>query len=208
MWRRYFLTILLRGAKQVLTAIVTLVAILYFAVDAVFLYIIRPFAARLSLSPLFVLLAARFARLGAYPTLALFLVPVVVLEPIKPIGFYLMGSGHVMIGVLIIAVGEILKVTLVERLFHISRDKLMAIRAFAWGYEIVERLLAVLRSQTAWKLVVKKVGVVKSIAHRLHLMARRPRAIPPRATDLVLPEHSPPAPAARPVETRRRSAGD
>src|ERR1700726_4115822 len=157
MWRRNFITIIRRGAKRVLMPIVAFVAIIYFAVDALFLSIVRPFLARLALSPLFPLLAARLGKLGPYPTLALFLVPVVVLEPIKPVGLYLMGSGHVMTGVLLIAVGELLKVTIVERLFHMSRDKLMSIGAFAWGYEIAKRLLAFLGSQPEWRLVVKNV---------------------------------------------------
>jgi hypothetical protein len=95
------------------------------------------------------------------------------LEPVKPIGLYLMGSGHLMAGVLVITVGEILKVTLVERLFHMSRDKLMSIRAFAWSYEIISRLLAFLWSQPGWQLVVKNANAVRSLAYRLHLAARR-----------------------------------
>jgi hypothetical protein len=177
MWRRNFNTMIRRGAKRVFMPIVAFVAILYFAVDALFLSIFRPVAARLSQSPLLALLAALLGKLGAYPTLALLLVPVVVLEPVKPIGLYLMGSGHVMTGVLVIIVGEILKVTLVERLFHMSRDKLMSIQAFAWSYELVKRLVAFLWSQPGWQLVVKNANAVRSLAYRLHLTARRLRTM-------------------------------
>jgi hypothetical protein len=103
-------------------------------------------------------------------------VPVVLLEPIKPIGLYLIGSGHVVSGVLAIAIGEIVKVTLVERLFSISRDKLMSIPPFAWSYGIVERMLDVLRSQPGWRLVVKTVGAARSLVGRIRLRAQRRRA--------------------------------
>jgi hypothetical protein len=174
MWWRNFNTMIRRGAKRVFMPVVAFVATLYFVVDVLFLSIVRPVAARLSQSPLVALLAARLGKLGAYPTLALFLVPVLVLEPVKPIGLYLMGSGHVMTGVLVITVGEILKVTLVERLFHIGRDKLMSIRAFAWSYKIVKRVLAFLWSQPGWQLVVKNANAVRSLAY---LTARRLRTI-------------------------------
>ena len=29
---------------------------------------------------------------------------------------------------------EVLKITIVERIFHIGRDKLMTVNAFAWAY--------------------------------------------------------------------------
>ena len=180
MWRN-FNTMIRGGAKRVFVPVVACVATLYFAVDVLLLSIVRPVAARLSQSPLVALLAARLGKLGAYPTLALFLVPVLVLEPVKPIGLYLMGSGHVMTGVLVITVGEILKVTVVERLFHIGRDKLMSIRAFAWNYEIVKRLLAFLWSQPGWQLVVKNANAVRSLAYltarRLRTTSLRPGAL-------------------------------
>src|ERR1700730_16944292 len=177
MWRRNFNTMIRGGAKRVFMPVVAFVAILYFAVDALFLSIVRPVAARLSQSPLVALLAARLGKLGAYPTLALFLVPVFVLEPVKPIGLYLMGSGHVMTGVLVITVGEILKVTLVERLFHMSRDKLMSIGSCAWSHGMVKRLLAFLWSQPGCQVVVKNTNAVRALAYRLHLRARRLRTM-------------------------------
>jgi hypothetical protein len=37
-------------------------------------------------------------------------------------------------GLIVLGVAELLKLVLIERLFGISRDKLMSIPAFAWGY--------------------------------------------------------------------------
>ena len=50
---------------------------------------------------------------------------------------YLVASGQFKLGMLVLVVGEILKITVVERIFHIGRDKLMTIKAFAWGYNFV-----------------------------------------------------------------------
>jgi hypothetical protein len=64
----------------------------------------------------------------------LFAVPVIILEPVKPLAIYLIGTKHVVAGVTLFVLCEILKLVLVERLFAISREKLLSIPAFAWGF--------------------------------------------------------------------------
>jgi len=56
------------------------------------------------------------------------------LELAKPVGAYLMATGHVTIGMAVIATAEVFKIAIVERLFQFSRDELMSIAAFAWVY--------------------------------------------------------------------------
>ena len=72
--------------------------------------------------------------LSPYCSLALFSVPVIILEPVKPVAAYLAATGQVVSGAVTFIVGELLKLVLVERLFHLTRDKLMRIPAFAWVY--------------------------------------------------------------------------
>jgi hypothetical protein len=122
-----------RPMRKVLGPIAAVAAIIYFLIDAFFLSLIRPIAQELTRLGLFSSLATWVASLGPYQTLALFLIPVAVLEPAKPLGAYFMATGHVAYGVLVIATAEVFKITVIERLFHFSRDKLMSIRAFAWS---------------------------------------------------------------------------
>ena len=70
----------------------------------------------------------------ALPSLALFAVPLIVLEPVKPAAVYLIGAGQMAIGVTVLTTREILKLVIVERLFKLCRRKLMKIPLFAWGY--------------------------------------------------------------------------
>ena len=65
-----------------------------------------------------------------------------------------MASGHPVQGVAVIAVGEVLKITIVERIFHIGRDKLMTIRVFAWTYNVTMRWLAWLKALPAWQAML------------------------------------------------------
>jgi hypothetical protein len=121
--------------KHVLKPFVVLLAAIYFLVDAVFLSIATPIARWLADHWIFDRLRAWIVSLRPYPTLALFMVPVLILEPVKPVAAYLTATGHIKSGLTVLLVGELLKLILIERLFCISRDKLMSIAAFAWCYD-------------------------------------------------------------------------
>ncbi|SIO44589.1 hypothetical protein SAMN05443247_05474 [Bradyrhizobium erythrophlei] len=130
-----------------------LVAAIYFLVDAAFWMIARPVARLLADHWVFDRLRTWIISLGPYPTLALFVVPVLVLEPAKPVAAYLTATGHVVSGLAILGVAEILKLMLIERLFRISRDKLMSIPAFAWGYGKFGQARNWVESRSAWQLM-------------------------------------------------------
>jgi hypothetical protein len=147
--------------------VVVTLAILYFVIDGLFLSMIKPVAGRLARLPLFGGVARWVAGLGPYATLALFLIPLILLEPVKPVGLYLIGTKRVAAGTLFIAVGEIIKIYTLERLFHMSRPKLMSIPAFAWGYRFVTGWLAYLQALPPWQLVLRAVARIKALAHRV-----------------------------------------
>ena len=105
----------------------------YFLINAIFFSLIRPLGTWLSKLPIFRWIGILIRSLGPYPTLALFAVPLIS-EPVKPVGLYLIASGNVIDGTVLIGAGEIAKITIVERIFHAGRDKLMTIPAFAWSY--------------------------------------------------------------------------
>jgi hypothetical protein len=108
-------------------------------------------------------LVARFAvwldRLPPYPTLILFLVPFIVLEPFKIGALILLARGNFALGVPMLAIAHILSIVLVERLFHATRDKLLTIAWFAWIYRRVMALydwsLGRLKARTAWQVVAE-----------------------------------------------------
>jgi hypothetical protein len=160
-----------RHVSRVLSPVAAAAAVLYFLIDAVFLSavrtIIRPLARALSRLRVFNAMAAWLASLGPYPTLVLFLVPVIILEPVKPVGAYLIATGHLGSGVALIAIGEVLKLVLVERLFHFSRDKLMTIPAFARVYNWAEAWLEYFRAQPLWQATLRQLTAIKAMAGRI-----------------------------------------
>jgi|SRR3954470_6032472 hypothetical protein len=152
-----------RLLKRLATPIVLVFAIAYFVIDALFVSIIRPILAHLERLPVFARIDRWIRTLGPYPSLALFLVPVILLEPVKPVGLYLIAEEHFISGVTLIVLGEILKITVVERLFHINKDKLLSIRAFALVYFFVMKWLDRLKALPPWQWVRRQVAALKLV---------------------------------------------
>ncbi|MCK1386881.1 hypothetical protein [Bradyrhizobium sp. 21] len=139
--------------KRILQPITYILAALYFLVDAVFIAVARPISRWIGRHFQFRRLRAWIRSLPPYPSLALFSVPVIILEPIKPVAAYLAATGQFVSGAATFIVGELLKLVLVERLFHLTRDKLMRIPAFAWAYGKFADMKAWLQATEAWRAI-------------------------------------------------------
>jgi hypothetical protein len=115
--------------------------------------------------------------LRPYPSLALFAVPVIILEPAKPLAGYLLGTGHFFFGAVTFITAEVLKLTLVEQLFQLNRKKLLSIPAFAWGYRYWRDMMDVVESMEVWRTSRR---LVANAAHMVRIcwlqlkQARRP----------------------------------
>jgi hypothetical protein len=143
----------------------------YFVLDGVFSYVTRPFAAWLGRLRIFERIHRWIVSLRPYPSLALFAVPVIILEPVKPMAGYLAASGHLGAGAMTFVTGEVLKLTCVERLFELNRKKLLSIPAFAIGYGYWRRMMDVVESLEVWKASRRLVNRAAQIVrmHWLHL---------------------------------------
>jgi hypothetical protein len=139
--------------KRILKPVTYIAATIYFLVDAVFMAVARPISRWIGRHFQFRRLRAWIRSLPPYPSLALFSVPVIILEPIKPVAAYLAATGQFVCAAATLIVGELLKLVLVERLFHLTRDKLMRIPAFAWGYGKFAEVRAWLHATEAWRAV-------------------------------------------------------
>jgi hypothetical protein len=152
-------------------------AVLYVLIDAVFMTIAKPIgdwmARRLALRKL----CAWIRSLRPYPSLALFSVPVILLEPIKPAAAYLAASGQFVKCGAVLITGELLKLVLIERLFSLTRDKLMKIPAFAWVYTKFSKAKAWVRSTEAWQTMLR----LKRSARAYLVRVRHPQVFPGRA---------------------------
>ena len=152
--------------KRILKPVTYILAAIYFLVDAVFMAVARPISRWIGRHFEFRQLRAWIKSLPPYPSLALFSVPVIILEPVKPVAAYLAATGQVLSGALTFIVGELLKLVLVERLFHLTRDKLMRIPAFAWTHGKYAAAKAWLQETEAWRAVRALARAVKDSVTR------------------------------------------
>jgi hypothetical protein len=156
---------------------VFILATLYFVVDGIFSYVTRPISRWLAESNIFERARRAIVSLRPYPALALFAVPVLILEPAKPLAGYLLGTGHFFAGAVTFITAEVLKLTLVDRLFQLNRAKLLSIPAFAWGYRYWRRMMDVVESLEVWKASKRKVRTVAQFLRNQWLLfhATRPK---------------------------------
>ena len=141
--------------KRILRIVTYIAAGLYLLVDAIFMTVAKPIADWIDKHVPLRRLRAWIRSLPPYPSLALFSVPVIVLEPIKPIATYLAATGQFVSGILTFIFGELLKLVLVERLFSLTREKLMRIPTFAKLYGWYNQAIAWLKATEAWRAVEK-----------------------------------------------------
>ncbi|SFO70562.1 hypothetical protein SAMN05216330_104265 [Bradyrhizobium sp. Ghvi] len=153
--------------KRILEPITYVLAAVYFLIDAVFMAVALPISRWLARHFEFKRLRAWIKSLPPYPSLALFSVPVIILEPIKPLAAYLVATGQFLSGVAAFIGCELLKLVLVERLFHLTRDKLMRIPAFAWVYGKFTEMRAWLQATEAWRAIRALSRAAKDYVARL-----------------------------------------
>jgi hypothetical protein len=152
--------------NRIFKPFVFLIAAIYFLVDAIFFTLFKPVIRRLAEGWAFESVRAWIVSLRPYPTLALFIVPVILLEPVKPVAAYLMATGHIAGGLMILIVAELLKLLFIERLFKVSRDRLMSIPVFAWCYDKFCQGQDWVVALQAWQLMRRWSFVAKHASQR------------------------------------------
>jgi len=165
-----------RAVKRILKVLTYIAAGLYLLVDAIFMTVAKPIASWIDKHVPLKRLRNWIRSLPPYPSLALFSVPVIALEPIKPIAAYLAATGQFLSGAVTLIFGELLKLVLVERLFSLTREKLMRIPAFARLYEWYSQAMAWLKATEAWRTLESLARSGREyfktkgarLAHRLH----------------------------------------
>src|SRR5260370_17082078 len=116
---------------------VLVLATVYFVLDGLFSYVTRPIAVWISKMRFLQRIRRWVVSLRPYPSLALFAVPVIILEPAKPLAGYLAATGHFCAGAITFVAAEVLKLSLVERLFQLNRKKLLSIPLFSHPYKFL-----------------------------------------------------------------------
>jgi hypothetical protein len=143
--------------KRILKPATYVLATIYLFADIIFAGIARPISNWIARRFKMPRLRAWIRSLPPYPSLALFSVPVILLEPVKFAAAYIAATGSLIVALFTFATGELLKLVLIERLFDLTRDKLLKISAFAWCYGQYMRLRSWVVQSEAWQSI-RSVG--------------------------------------------------
>jgi hypothetical protein len=152
---------------ETLKPVLFVVAAVYIAIDELFSLVSRPIAAWLARQDLMRRMRRWITSLSPYPALALFIVPLAILEPVKPVAAWLAATGHFAVGAALFVGGELLKLVLVERLFQLNKHKLMSIAAFAWCYVRISALREWLEATAAFRTTRRLVRRAESALREL-----------------------------------------
>lgn len=111
--------------------------------------------ARLGRLPLLRQIEAFIAGLSPRAALAVFVLPTLLLLPVKLLALWLISQGHRLLGVAVILLAKLVGTAVVARLFTLTRPALMQMPWFAHGYgrwtAWKERVLAQVRASWAWR---------------------------------------------------------
>ena len=156
---------LLRRIAIVPVAVVTTAVVL---LDEAFRAVVLPVVARIARWQLVRRAERWIGGLPRFAILALFLVPVAILEPLKLAGLYLLGTGHLILGI-----GKVVGIGIAERIFSAGREKLLSIGWFRWCFDWGVRIKD---SVKGWLVATRAWAVARDWARRAALSVRSLRA--------------------------------
>ncbi len=101
-------------------------------------------------------------RLPIFVVLAIYIIPLMIIEPLKTVSVYVMATGHFVFGIVAFIFLQFLTVGVVGVIFDLTRDRLLTVRWFAWAYgkvmifhDFAHRLIAPYKAAAAreWRAV-------------------------------------------------------
>ena len=139
--------------KRILKPITYVLAALYFLVDAAFMAVAKPISDWLARHVVLRRLRAWIRSLRPLPVAGAVFGTGDHTGTGQTMAAYLAATGQMVSSVVTLIVGELLKLVLVERLFSLTRDKLMKIPAFLWAYTKFRQAKAWLEATEAWQAI-------------------------------------------------------
>lgn len=124
-------------------------------------------AARLARLPVLARLETRIRRAPPRVALALFLLPAVLLFPVKLAALWLIDGGRATLGVAVIVAAKLLGTAFVGRVFVLVEPQLMQFawfgRALGWWHAVKARIVAAARASPVWRAARAMRGAARRL---------------------------------------------
>ena len=126
-------------------------------------------------------LEKRLAALPPYGAMAVFLIPGLMLMPVKLAALYLIAHGHAAGGLSTIIAAKLIGTAIVARIFAVCRPALLTVgwfrRLYEWIVRLKTQLYTAIKSMPAWAAAVRWKNAIKSWLPRGGHFSRRWKAI-------------------------------
>lgn len=178
-----------RALKRLLTPPMIMAAALYLWLEEWLWETLAPLMARLARLPAVRAVEAKIAALPPWGAAPVFLLPGLLLLPVKVAALFLMGKGHFILGAGVIVAAKALGTALAARLYVLCRPSLLTVgwfrRAHDWVLQFKKTVRDKLEALPAWRAVkrlkaelrAKAAAFWRRFAPRAGLLARRWRAV-------------------------------
>jgi hypothetical protein len=161
--------------RRLLNSIVTpplmFVAALLLFIEEVLWELAKRLMAQIGRLPLVHALEAWIARLPPWGAATVFLLPGLLLLPVKIGALWLIAHGHGLLGLQLIVAAKLTGTALVARIFTLTRPALMTLRWFAVTHDFImrwrARLYAFITASAAWRRLSQLRAQVRAWASRL-----------------------------------------
>lgn len=151
--------------RAIVRFVVTIAVVIYTLLDELVFPLVRPLLHWLGELRLFQRLGILIASLPPYLVLLLLAVPFVVIEPAKVYALYLGATGHVVEGIILLLVAQVVSLLTCERIYHVGHAKLMQIgwfkRLMDWIFALRDKALAWAKSTALWQSSARLVRSVR-----------------------------------------------
>jgi hypothetical protein len=152
------------------------VIVIYVGIDSIIFPIFRPTSRWLGGRSFVRSAQRRVARLPPYVILGFLALPFAIAEPAKIFALYLIATGQVLFGLLVLVGAYFVSLVIVERLFRGGRTKLLTIPWFKAAWQSLmalrRRILKSARSTRIWASFVRTRGRMRRHAHLARFRAR------------------------------------
>lgn len=146
-----------RWLNRIVTPPLMFVAALLLFVEEVLWEIAKRLMAQLGRLPLIRSLEAAIMRLPPYGAAAVFLLPGVLLLPVKVGALWLIAHGYTLTGLQLIIAAKLLGTALVARIFTLTRPALMSLawfaRLYTWVMAWRARIYGFVKASRAWHVL-------------------------------------------------------
>lgn len=157
--------------RAIVRFVVTIAVVIYTLLDELVFPLVRPLLNWLGELRLFQRLGILIASLPPYLVLLLLAVPFVVIEPAKVYALYLGATGHVIEGVVLLLVAQVVSLLTCERIYHVGHAKLMQIgwfkRLMDWIFALRDKALAWAKSTALWRWAASLAKGVRAWVRQL-----------------------------------------